>query len=245
VLPKKLDDVSPERHFGRTVPRLALSEPVLFYACLAFASYVMVLWGKLEKSIQEQYQDKAIGLLIPSLSSPMALSRSEPLLSTTVLLRMIEQFSEIGEDEQHHLKGAYSLFTTSVHKWDPFQANNQGTTFWTYLRLTLRVCFLSEQGCQFNLGLCQNEDEAIFTPAPDEVWTNRMSYILARLCNACWAESDGILKMSKLKELGRILDQWEKGLPNSFMPWYFRQEDFEPFPTIRYLCSWHGMCTPS
>ena len=44
---------------------LALLHPVLLYACLAYASHIRCLMGKLEQSTEELYQDKAIGLLIP------------------------------------------------------------------------------------------------------------------------------------------------------------------------------------
>ena len=220
------------------MPELALWEPVLYYACLAFASHVMVLWGKLDKSVQEQYHDKAIGLLIPLLSSHTASSRAEALLATTVLLRMIEQFSEIAEDAQRHLQGAFSLFTTTGELWTPFQTGVKGSAFWIYLRASMRVCFLSEQGCKFDLELC--EDVTGLTSAPDEVWTNRMSYLLARLCNACWAELDPVVRSAKLQELRILIDEWEKGLPASFQPWYFCQQVYEPFPTVRYLGPWHG-----
>lgn len=244
----KLDDVSPEQHFSRIVPRLSLSEPVLFYACLAFAANVMVLWGKLDKAVQERFQDKAIGLLIPLLSDPMTVLMSEILLSTTVLLHMIEQFSEIDKDEQRHLKGAYSLLFTnmSFDRWDPLQDQHR-PTFWNYVRLTLRFCFLNEQGCPLDLGLCRGKEdddyddgEALFASAPDEVWTNRMSYLLARMCNACWAERNEAVRTAKLIQLSQLIDRWRRSLPNKFMPWYLRQAEFEPFPTVRYLCPWHG-----
>lgn len=216
----------------------------------------MVLWGKIESSVQEQYQDTAIRLLIPMLSSPAALLKTEALLSTAVVLRMVEQLSEISEDGQYHLKGAYSLLFTniSVNKWHPFHptTNSQHqrhTIFWTYLRLCLRVCFLSEQECVLDLSLLEGEgaDRTIFAPAPDEMWTNRMSYLLTQLCNACWAgaaqddDDGGATKLSKLKELSHVIDRWRECLPSSFKPWFFQQDDLDPFPVVRYLCPWHGM----
>ena len=229
-----LDIVSPARHFGQTVPRLALTEPVLFYACLAYASHVMSLMEKVDKASEETYQSQAIGLLIPLLDSREQPWTDEVLLATAVILRMSEQFSEVAEDAQHHLNGAFSLFGTSGQKWSPFNTGLRGIAFWIYLRESIRVCFLFEQACRFDMSLI--EDYA-FEQAPDEVWSNRMTYLLARTCNACWGSAvvDGEGEMARLNS---AIDAWKRGLPSTFLPWSTCAGD-GPFPTIRVLSTWH------
>lgn len=234
----KLDIVSPARHFGQTVPRIALREPVLYYACLAYSAHVMSLMGKLEKSVEELYQNKAIGLLIPMLSSQSEPWKDEILLATTVILRMSEQFSEVGDDARHHLNGAFSLFGTSDHRWSPFQTDVRGVAFWIYLRESIRVCFLHEQGCQFNMGLIEDE---MLIHAPDEVWANRMTYLLAQTCNACW----GNTQTNRRDELARVqllIEEWKGSLPETFKEWGYFQGS-EPFPKINHLSTWHGKTT--
>lgn len=44
----KLHIVSSARHFGQSVSRLALNQPVLYYACPAYASHVMTLQAQLK-----------------------------------------------------------------------------------------------------------------------------------------------------------------------------------------------------
>lgn len=230
-----LDIVSPARHFGQTVPRLALSEPVLYCACLAYSAHVMFLTGQIEKSVEEAYQSKAIGLLIPLLSAHSQPWKDEIMLATTVILRMSEQFSEVGDDAQHHLNGAFSLFGTSGHRWSPFQTDVRGVSFWIYVRENIRICFLSERGCKFDKKLF--EDEA-FTEGPDEVWTNRMTYLLARSCSACWGDSGP--DQGEMMHLTLLLKQWFSNVPDSFTPWGSFELDHKPFPAMRFLSTWHG-----
>ena len=103
--------------------------------------------GKLEQSTEELYQDKAIGLLIPLFSSHSEPWKDESLLATTVILRMSEQF---GDDAQHHLNGVFSLFGNSDRKWASFLTDLR-VAFWIYLRESIRICFLYEQGCRFDM----------------------------------------------------------------------------------------------
>lgn len=235
---EKLDIVSSLRHFGQTVPRLALTEPVLYYACLAYASHVMFLKGKLDEYVQEHFQNKAIGLLIPLLSPHLAPATDEALLATTVILRMSEQFSELADDAQHHLNGAFSLFSTTGEKWSPFQTDIRGVAFWIYLRESIRLCFLNEHGCQFDLSVV--DYEPIKTPVPDEVWTNQMSYLLAKLCNACWGDYSDSVRQSMKEEIQADMEEWKMHLPDTFQPWCFNQKDYQPFATMKFLSPWHG-----
>lgn len=191
--------------------------------------------GTVDNAVEEMYQSRAIGLLIPLLSTHSEPWRDETLLATTVILRMSEQFSEVRDDAQHHLKGAFSLFGTSENnRWSPFQADVRGTAFWIYLRESIRICFLYEQGCQFDMGLIEDET---FEYGPDEAWANRMTYLLARTCNACWGE----FQLEKAEEMTRLLfliESWRDCLPESFQPWC-SCESKDVFPTVRFSSTWH------
>ena len=236
----KLDIVSPARHMCQTIPSLALSRPVLYYACLAYASHIKVLNGELDASVEEQYGNEAISLLIQALATHSSNNETdEALLATSVILRMSEQFAEIGDDAQRHLGGALSLFTTTSTKWSSFQTDALGTTFWIYIRQSLRLCFLDEVGCRFDINLI--EKDTTFTPAADAVWTNRMTYLLAKTCNTCFAEKDRNAQNIQLDELRVTLDLWTRSLPPCFNAWYFRDDDFDLFPTIQFLSAWHGI----
>jgi hypothetical protein len=193
-----------------------------------------VLNGKARESVEEVYQKKAIGVSIPLLSSRSEPWRDEILLATTIILRMSEQFSELGNDIQHHLNVAFSLYGTSHHRWSPFQTDVRGVAFWVYLRESIHICFLYEQGCPFDMGLI--EDEAP-NEGPDEVWTNRMTYFLARVCNACGGNfpGDTAVQMATLREL---VDRRKSNLPETFEPWASYQEN-KSSTTILVVSTWH------
>ena len=233
----KLDIVSQQRHYSCTIPKLALEEPVLYYACLAYSSLLLHLNDGLDKSIHDDFQNRAIAILIPLLPH-CATGADEALLATTVILRMGEQFSELAEDAQHHLRGAFSLFTTTQEKWSPTMTHVRGVTFWIYVRECIRASFLNQEGCRIVLDTID-----VGLPAPtddDEVWVNHVTYLLARLCDACWGGSDTATKESMMGHVSSALDTWHADLPNSFRPWYFVRQDYQAFPVVKLLSPWHG-----
>jgi len=118
---------------------LERTSPILCVSGLCRAHNV--LNGEARISVEEVYQNKAIGVSIPLLSSRSEPWRDDILLATTIMLRISEQFSELGNDIQHHLNGAFSLYGTSHHRWSLFQTDVRGVAFWVYLRDSIRICF--------------------------------------------------------------------------------------------------------
>ncbi|KAM6530492.1 hypothetical protein FALCPG4_008619 [Fusarium falciforme] len=237
-----LDIASSRQHFGRTVPRLALEDPVLYHACLAYASHVLLLHGMLDECVYEEYSNEAISILIPLLSPDCVHAGSGALLSTAVILRMSEQFSELAEDAKYHLRGACSLFTTVQEKWSPSYTDLRGVSFWTYVRESIRVCFLNEEGCQFNLEMVDGDLAKTSAGHDEEAWANHMSYLLARLCNACWGSSDAAEpRESAIGEIRADIDEWRAGLPDSYQPWYNCREKHQTFRVVKFLSPWHEL----
>lgn len=233
---KQLDIVSPSRYFGEAVPRMALTDSTLYYACLAYSARVLTLMGDLDKNKGDMYEDKAIAQLIPRLSEGPDPSSDEILPATTVILRMAEQFSEIREDARCHLLGASSIFAST----DPNTASlGDAVAFWVYMRQSIRVSFLNEEPCRFGAGTTLPHIDC--TPAPDEAWTNRMTYLLARTCSACWdATLEPDLGLGLLEKLQASLEMWRESIPDTFQPWCEYWSENDSFPIIRYICPWHG-----
>ncbi|CAH0033266.1 unnamed protein product [Clonostachys rhizophaga] len=234
-----LDIVSLDQCFAQTVPQLSIETPVLYRSCLAYGARIMYLWDLKSRASADDYHNQAIQLLIPLLGPKIPTAATDVLLAITVVLRMSEQFSEPGEDAQCHMNGAFSLFTSSRSKWGPDRVDIQGTSFWVFVRQSLRISFLSEQECRFDLNLV--DDSNMLAPARDDIWTNRMTYILAKACRICWSPT------MKPEELDRNLDtletevnEWRGALPQTFEPWYFNHAPSEPFPTMRYFSRWHA-----
>lgn len=236
----QLDIASSDRHFGETVPRLALAHPVLYAACLAYASNVLCLTGQLDRDVYERFHDHAIATLIPLLSPNSDPRADEVLLATAVVLRMSEQFSELSEDGLHHLHGANSLFAMAKDQWSPASVDLRGVAFWTYVRESIRVCFLSEQACPFDLDTVDAEGGWV-GHIPEEAWANRLTYLLARLCTACWGDADPVVRAAAREQIRIRLEEWRESVPPSFQPWYNSRDKYRAFPTMKFLSPWHGM----
>ncbi|KAK3698082.1 hypothetical protein LTR37_017131 [Vermiconidia calcicola] len=232
-----LDIVSPAGHMSKTVPKIAMNDILLYSACLAYASHVLYLLGRLDKHTEERYGNAALSLLILKLSEDPHTWFEGSVLSTTVLLRVSEQFSEVGDDQQYHLNGAFRVSASVGRSWSIDRLDLETTAFWTYLRMTVRQCFLCEQGTNCNMTLIRDHefDEDIASEAGS---TNRISHLLAKLCNACWAPA-GELSKSELENIKAQIVLWRRALPASFDPWAtFRRRDC-PFTTVKYFSTWH------
>lgn len=217
---------------------MALGDSTLYYACLAYSARVLTLMGQLDKAKGDLYEDKAIAELIPRLSERSESSFQETLPAITVILRMAEQFSEIQDDARCHLLGASSIFASN-----PENASLGAAAFWVYMRQSIRVSFLNEEPCRSGAG---NLMDIAFTPASDETWVNRITYLLARTCSACWDTTLSTeLRANVLEELHVSLELWLQSIPGTFQPWCNYHAENDPFPVIRYICPWHGECIGS
>lgn len=236
--------MSPNRAFSQEVPRRALGNPLLYYSCLAYAAHVLYLQGHGDHASADHYHNRAIGILIPLLDPGSIISAADKdLLAAIAILRMSEQFLEPDEDAQTHIYGAFSLLTSSTIKWLPERVDLLGIAFWVFVRQTLRICFLHEQPCPFNLDIISSDNMS--SPASDEVWTNRMTLLLAKVCNACWFLSleDTNFQQQELDTLEADIDCWHRSLPETFKPWYYRLVPSAAFPRVNYLTTWHGKFT--
>lgn len=232
--------MSSDECFAQTVPRLAVKAPVLYRACLALAARTMYLWGLETSERADKFLDDAISQLIPLLSPGAPSTATDAVLATTVLLRMLEQFTEPTEDTKCHMNGASSLFSACELKWTPDRLDIQGVSFWTFVRENLRICFLFEQDCCFDLSIVDKRDA--LSAAKDPVWTNRITYLLAEICHVCWSQTTSQEPLHHyLDRLEEDINAWRRSLPPSFQPWYYHQSSSEPFPTVMYFSRWHGM----
>ncbi|ERS96703.1 hypothetical protein HMPREF1624_06912 [Sporothrix schenckii ATCC 58251] len=241
-----LDIVSPTCFFSETVPRLALHDPVLFSACLSYAARIRALTGALDPAQGELYGSRAIEALLSTLSSR---SRSDNgdndndvLCAAVVILRMAEQFSEMQEDMQCHLMGASSLFARNPDHALDF---DDAVAFWVYKRQSIRMAVLNEEPCEMeemdvDVDVDVDVDRQWLAPVSDEAWANRATYLFARACSVCWdATLADAARAARLLELHRLLAQWHERVPATYQPWARYQAPDDPFPTLRYVSTWH------
>lgn len=235
---QQLDIGSPNRYFQCHVPQLAMSTSLLFFACVACASQILVLRGEIDLSLEERYSCKVLELLIPLLSSEQATSRNEALLATTVILRMSEQFLEVDGDFRRHIKEAASLFSDG-RQWGLRETDLATASFWTHLRESIRVCFIYESPGELDLATLLDR---IIPSIPsgeacDEAWTNQVTYLLLHTIHLCWGDprKPGL----SLREKQRWIEEWRVALPPSFRPWCV-SENSMPFPRVQCFQPWHG-----
>lgn len=242
------------------VPSLIATEPVLLSACLAYASHVLHLHGRIPAQMRDDLHDRALRQLIPlvtryreTTTTTTTHGQHDPQLgavhATTVLLRMTEQFLELGEDRQHHLYGSSTLF----EMFGPQQHSSsslllRGDTlssaaFWAYLRGSIRVSFLLEQPCPFELNHLSATWRSAASDAvlSDAARVNWMTCLMAEACTLCWgASAPDEIDAAKLGELAEAVAEWKRCLPPSFQPWYTRFGEGDTFPDVCFLSSWHG-----
>ena len=235
-----LDAVCPERHFSQIAPCLALSDPMLYSACLAYASLILCSLGTADKSVEEKHSGRAIRLLIDKLSNGSTTWPESSTLTTTVLLRVSEQFSEICDDRQFHLNGAFTLTASVGRVWSSNPWNLETTAFWTYLRMSVRMCFLCERSTEGDPEeLVRLSDTTEGGPACEAALANQMTFLAARICNACWPATGGEVSKVVLEALRVELDNILVNLPCTFQPWTAFTQSGSLYPELKYLSSWH------
>ncbi|OAA56309.1 hypothetical protein SPI_07920 [Niveomyces insectorum RCEF 264] len=231
-----LNIASPTAYFTEAVPRMALHDSVLYSACLSYAARIMAIRGKLDKARCELYGSRAIAELLARLSARSTDSAHDDALSATVvILRMAEQFSEMQEDMCCHLMGASSLFARNPH-----HVFDGAVSFWVYKRQSIRMAVLNEEPCEPDVtGIAFAEDVSL-APQSDEAWSNRATYLFARACTVCWDRTlDPAARQAMLTDLYRLLVQWHEALPETYQPWAKYQLPEDPFPTLRFISTWH------
>ena len=123
-------------------------------------------------------------------------------------------------------------------KWSPARADLSGIAFWICIRENLRLCFLNEESCQFDLSLIQ--DDGFSAEDAEEVWTNRTTLLLAKACNFAFGGEAGGQSNSKLVELQGEVDLWLDRVPASFRPLDGLKNGSTYCPRVFYLSVWHG-----
>lgn len=219
-----LDITSPSQHFALTVPRLAVSNPVLLFACLSYSARSLVP----DSSLSEQYMSACIKLLIPLLSDEVFVSTDETLLATLVILRHVEQYAEATDDKGAHLSGAFSLIASQRSL--PPHDSLPGAALWTYMRQDIRQALLRRAPPKLKPGhgiQVENFDDGV----GESSWADRACYLAALACTFAWGGADEEIDP---KYLNHLLQSWETNLPTEYLPYHVSGD------SIQYLARWHG-----
>ena len=143
---------------------------------------------------------------------------------------------------EFHLHGASSVFAQSDWKWSVQSNEPSSAAFWLFVRQTIRAGFLHEE--KYTCVLAQIEDDSMWGADGadhDVAWTNRMTSLLARLCNICWGRPDSSRRDSDLLRIEALLDRWKHRVPSSLQPWCNTKAPEDVFPVIRFVATWHTL----
>lgn len=223
-----LDITSPSLHFASTTPRLALSNPVLLFACLAYAARAI----HSHCSLSEQYSGACVKLLIPLLSDEGFVGSDETLLATLVILRHVEQYTEAPQDQAAHLSGAFSL--VALRPEPPPRDSLPGAALWTYMRQDIRQALLNRAPPKLkpSHGIRLDNFDA---DGGESSWADRACHLAALACTFAWGDTEDEVNGSYLSGL---LDWWVDNLPQVYYPYH------ESESSVRFLSRWHGMYCP-
>jgi hypothetical protein len=227
-----MDSMDSLKHFSRLLPFHALSEPMLLNAFLACGARHLTLVNKSyseEKALH--YYDTATRYLLNNLQNP---NRDTVICATTaVILNVYEIMSERALQRMNHIAGARALIKECG--WNAKAQGIGSACFWLNVGLEVLSCL------HFNWQVAWDPDDwAVdmdFTReimnGREEVWTHRMLYILAKVCNfratiPRYSEQDPQDERRRTQQrfeewtkLKGWVDAWNDGIPRTMQPMAF------------------------
>ncbi|KAK3721073.1 hypothetical protein LTR37_003363 [Vermiconidia calcicola] len=227
-----MDSMDPYKHFSRLLPFHSLSEPMLLNAFLACGARHLTLVNPAyteEKALH--YYDTATRHLLKNLQNP---NRDTVICATTaVILNVYEIMSERALQRMNHIAGARALI-----KECGWNARSQGVgsaCFWLNVGLEVLSCLHFNWQVAWDpedWGVDMNFTRELLN-GREEVWTHRMLYIVAKICNfratiPRYQEADPrdaqIRTQQRYEQWTRLkgmADAWNEGVPRTMHPMAF------------------------
>ncbi|EMC91934.1 hypothetical protein BAUCODRAFT_79055 [Baudoinia panamericana UAMH 10762] len=227
-----MDSMDAQKHFSRLLPFHALSEPMLLNAFLACGARHLALVNPAyseEKALH--YYDTATRYLLKNLQNP---NRDTVICATTaVILNVYEIMSEKALQRMNHIAGARALIKECG--WNARAQGIGSACFWLNVGLEVLSCL------HFNWQVAWDPDDWCLdmdfsreiANGREEVWTHRMLYIVAKVCNfratiPRHKEADPrdqqIRTQHRFEAWSRIkamADAWNDGIPRTMQPMSF------------------------
>lgn len=235
-----MDSMDPHKHFSRLLPFHSLSEPMLLNAFLACGARHLTLVNpqNYKDETALNYYDTATSHLLKSLQDP---NRDTVICATTaVILNVYEIMSERALQRMNHIAGARALIKECG--WNARARGIGAACFWLNVGLEVLSCL------HFNWQVAWNPDKwgvdmdfsRELENGREEIWTHRMLYIIARVCNfratspsksdphAHMEHSRVQQRMIEWTELHNMAKNWNNGIPRTMHPMAY----VYPFQTI-------------
>lgn len=228
-----MDSMDPHKHFSRLLPFHSLSEPMLLSAFLACGARHLTLINEAfseEKALH--YYDTATRYLLKNLQDP---NRDTVICATTaVILNVYEIMSERALQRMNHIAGARALIKECG--WNARSSGVGSACFWLNVGLEVLSCL------HFNWQTAWDPDDwgvdmefsREMLNGREEIWTHRMLYIIAKVCNfratiPKYADSvDQNERQMRTQQryeewlrLKGMADAWNDGIPRTMHPMAF------------------------
>ena len=227
-----MDSLDPHKHFSRLLPFHSLSEPMLLNAFLACGARHLTLVNPAyseEKALH--YYDTATRYLLKNLQNP---NRDTIICATTaVILNVYEIMSERALQRMNHIAGARALIKECG--WTARSTGIGAACFWLNVGLEVLSCL------HFNWPVAWDPDDwgldmdfsREIVNGREEVWTHRMLYIIARVCNfrariprytpetVIDPRDEALRTQQRYEEwasLKAMADAWNEGIPRTMQP---------------------------
>lgn len=226
-----MDSMDPQKHFSRLLPFHSLTEPMLVNAFLACGARHLTLVNPAyteEKALH--YYDTATRYLLKELQNP---GRDTVVCATTaVILNVYEIMSERALQRMNHIAGARALIKECG--WNARAQGVGSACFWLNVGLEVLSCL------HFNWQVAWDPDDWCLDMdfskeswnGREEVWTHRMLYLVAKVCNfratiPRQQDQDQDLREQQLRAQARYedwarikgwVDAWEQRVPRTMQP---------------------------
>lgn len=228
-----MDSMDPQKNFSRLLPFHALGEPMLLNAFLACgARHLALVNTKYSEDKALNYYDTATRYLLDTLQDP---ERNTVICATTaVILNVYEIMCERALQRMNHIAGARALIKECG--WNAKSCGIGAACFWLNVGMELLSCLHFNWQVAWNpddWGLDMNFDRET-EPGREEVWTHRIMYIVAKVCNFratiprdqnnAAAQNEDMRLPNRYRQwqhLKSMADNWNECIPRTMHPMAF------------------------
>ncbi|CUM51892.1 unnamed protein product [Debaryomyces tyrocola] len=228
-----LDMFDSSKQFGTTVADLAQSNKPLLYAIYAISSRQKELTAPnypAEKTMK-LYQE-SLKHLIPTVNKIV----DKEIISTCVILCVLEMMSSSPKEWRHHLEGCHALF--EANDICGFSDDLERRLFWCYARMDVNSAVIGEQSTIIpsENWLRKNcsiyELKRLFVETNDEdMYANYIVFLCSRVLNLIAKDSKNFEQEWEI--LWNEVKEWSENRPFHLKP--IMTYDDKPFPGVLFL----------
>jgi hypothetical protein len=251
------------RTFQTIVPDLAIQNPILLNALLAFSARHLSRVAEYDPDAADAYHEKSVELLIPRLDQDFqcgVVGADETLLVATIFLRLYEQMNApvTGVDFQQHLSGSSAFVNAQAHHQlvresgvtGNFLSTLHEASFWSFLRQDIDMALTNQKPPKVALSVCCVTWDS---DATDCTWAKWMIWIVAEIAALCFGSdkrdiesldpADRMILRKKWTQMKEKCARWWWSKPDGFLPLYYKRRDIAEgrwFPEIWLGSPWHS-----